>query len=236
MIPISDNLFISTRKKPIIIYWLLGINIILFVWELKLEISGELGIFINNCGLIPAQIHGAIANFLAGNSAAGIFVLSRSLSLLTAMFIHGSFSQILGNLLFLWVFGRNLENILGHGRFLAFYLMCGILTGIIQILADPSLTIPLIGANGAIASVLGAYIFKFPKVKIDTVMPLLIIFIPMQIPAIFYTIWWFVQQLFYSIGSLNIPGGVNPLNSINYWAQIAGFIMGITTMRQLQKR
>lgn len=236
MIPISDNLFISTRKKPIIIYWLLVINILLFVWELKLEISGELGLFIYNWGLIPAQIYDAIANLLAGNYAAGIFVLSRSLSLFTAMFLHGSFSQILGNLLFLWVFGRNLENILGHGRFLGFYLMCGVLTGIIQILADPSLTIPLIGANGAIASVLGAYIFKFPKVKIDTVIPILIIFIPMQIPAIFYTFWWFVQQLFYGIGSLNIPGSVNPLNSINYWAQIAGFIMGITTMRQLQKR
>ncbi|MFB2771162.1 rhomboid family intramembrane serine protease [Pelatocladus sp. BLCC-F211] len=233
MIPISDNLFISSRKKPIIIYWLIGMNLALFLWEFKLEISGQLGIFVSNWGLIPAQMHGAIASFFAGNSAAGIFVLSRSASLLTAMFIHGSFSQILGNLLFLWVFGRNLENILGHGRFLVFYLMCGVLTGIIQILANPNLAVPLIGANGAIASVLGAYIFKFPKVKIDTVMPLLVIFIPMQIPAVFYTIWWFVQQLFYGIGSLNIPGGVNPLNSINYWAQIAGFIIGITTMKRL---
>ncbi|WP_026732040.1 rhomboid family intramembrane serine protease [Fischerella sp. PCC 9605] len=236
MIPISDNIFIVTRKKPIIVYWLIGINIALFLWELKLEIEGILGNLVYNWGLIPAQMNGAIGDVLSGNLAAGIFLLSRSTSLLTAMFIHGSFSQILGNLLFLWVFGRNLEKILGHGQFIGFYLMCGILTEIIQILADPSLTIPLIGANGAIASILGAYVYKFPKVKIDTVMPLLIVFIPVQLPAVFYTFWWLVQQLFYGIGSLSIPGGVNPLTSINYWAQIAGLIIGATAMRQLKRR
>jgi membrane associated rhomboid family serine protease len=235
MIPISDNIFIFTRRKPIAVYWLIGINIAFFLWELKLEIGGELGNFIHSWGLIPAQISEAIAYVQTGNFAAGLFVLSRSTSLLSAMFLHGSFSQILANLIFLWVFGKNLNNILGQFKFLGLYLIGGILTQLVQILVNPSLTVPLIGANGAIASILGAYVFKFPKMKIDTVLPLLVIFIPMQIPAIYYLFWWFVQQLFYGVGSLNIPGGVNP-HSINYWAHGVGLAIGAVGMRLLQRR
>ncbi|BAY47023.1 rhomboid family protein [Scytonema sp. HK-05] len=234
MIPISDNIFFFTRRKPIIIYCLIGINIALFLWELKLELGDELGNFVNSLGLVPAQISTASANAVGGNSAAWIVVLMRSTSLLTGMFLHGSFSQILGNLIFLWVFGKTLENILGSRRFLLFYLVAGILTGLVQILAEPSLTVPLIGANGVITAILGAYVFKFPKAKIDTILPLLIIFIPVQLPASFYLFWWFVQQISYGIGSLNIPGGVNPL-SIGYLAQIAGLFIGAAFINLLQR-
>lgn len=234
MIPISDNIFFFTRRKPIIIYCLIGINIALFLWELKLELGGELGNFVNSWGVVPAQISAASTNGFAGNSAAWIVVLMRSTSLLAGMFLHGSFSQILGNLIFLWVFGKTLESILGSGRFLLFYLVCGILTGLVQILAEPSLTVPLIGANGAIAAILGAYVLKFPKAKIDTILPLLIVFIPVQLSASFYVFWWFVQQIFYGIGSLNIPGGVNPV-SIGYLAQVIGLLIGAAFMKLLQK-
>jgi membrane associated rhomboid family serine protease len=234
MIPISDNIFFFRRRKPIIIYCLIAINIALFLWELKLELGDELGNFVNSLGLVPAQISAATANALAGNSAAWIVVLMRSTSLLTGMFLHGSFSQILGNLIFLWVFGKTLETILGSGRFLLFYLVCGIFTGLVQILAEPSLTVPLIGANGAITAILGAYVLKFAKAKIDSILPLLIVFIPVQLPASFYVVWWFVQQTFYGIGSLNIPGGVNPL-SIGYLAQIAGLLIGAGFMKLLQR-
>jgi len=137
------------------------------------------------------------------------------------IFLHSSFSQILGNLIFLWVFGKSIEDILGHGRFLVFYLLSGILTGVVQILAEPTLTMPLIGANGAIAGVLGAYLLSFPKAKIDTILLLLY---PIELPALFYLFWWFVQQMFYGIGSLNIAGGVNPA-SIAYWAHGVGLVM-----------
>lgn len=234
MIPISDNIFFFTRRKPIMIYCLIGINIALFLWELKLELGGELGNFVNSWGVVPAQITAASGNGLAGNSAAWIVVLMRSTSLLAGMFLHGSFSQILGNLIFLWVFGKTLESILGSGRFLLFYLVCGILTGLVQILAEPSLTVPLIGANGAITAILGAYVLKFPKAKIDTILPLLIIFIPVQLPASFYVFWWFVQQIFYGIGSLNIPGGVNPV-SIGYLAQVTGLFIGAAFIKLLER-
>ncbi len=233
MIPISDN--ILNRRKPIVIYWLISINIALFFWELKLEVSDELGGSVSSWGVIPALFSAAIANTLAGNPAAGIVVLIRSTSLFMGMFLHGSFSQILGNLIFLWVFGKSLENILGHSRFLAFYLISGILTGLVQILIEPGLTTPIIGANGAIASILGAYIVKFPKAKIDTILPLAIVFIPVELPAIFYLFWWFLQQMFYGIGSLNIPGGVNP-SQMSYLVQVVGLLSGAAFMRLLQRR
>jgi membrane associated rhomboid family serine protease len=229
MIPISD--YIHSRSKPIVNYWLIGLNIVIFLWEIKLELSGELGYFINSWGVIPAQISGAITNAIFSNSAAWVVVFWRSLSLVLGMFLHGSFSQILGNLLFLWVFGKTVENILGHGRYLLFYLAAGVLTGVVQILAEPSLTVPLIGANGAIAAVLGAYVMKFPQAKIYTILPLIIIYIPTELPAFFYLFWWFVQQLFYGIGSLNIPpAGVNQ-PSLAYWMQIVGILIGAAFMR-----
>lgn len=230
MIPISDN--IRCRSQPIINYWLIGINIAVFLWELKLDLSGELGYFVNSLGLIPAQISGAITNALFfNNSAAWIIVIWRAFALLFGIFLHGSFSQILGNLLFLWVFGKTVENNLGHGRYLGFYLATGVMTGVIQILAEPSLRVPLIGANGAIAAILGAYIMKFPKAKIDTILPLIIVYIPIELPAVFYIFWWFVQQLFYGIGSLNIPPlGVNQ-SIVVFLGQVVGLLIGAAFMR-----
>ncbi|MDP5337192.1 MAG: rhomboid family intramembrane serine protease [Nodularia sp. (in: cyanobacteria)] len=229
MIPISDN--IRLRHQPIIIYWLMGINMAIFLWQLKLEVNGELGYFINSWGLIPAQITSAIVNAIYFNPAAWVVVFWRSASLFLGIFLHGSFSQILGNLLFLWVFGKTVENVIGHGRFLGLYLGAGMLTGIAQIILEPSLTIPLIGANGAIAAILGAYVCRFPKVKIDTILPLLIVYIPLEIPAYLYLFWWFIQQLFYGIGSLNIPpSGVNS-GSLAYWAQLLALLIGAAFMR-----
>ncbi|AFY47166.1 putative membrane protein [Nostoc sp. PCC 7524] len=231
MIPISDNL--RSYKQPMVNYWLIGINILIFLWELKLEVSGELGAFVNAWGVIPAQMSTAIHHALFINPAAWIVVVGRLFSLLLGIFLHGSFSQILGNLLFLWVFGKTVENILGHRRYLGFYLIAGVLTGIGQILIEPSLTVPLIGANGAIAAVLGAYVMKYPQAKIDTILPLILIYIPIQLPAYFYLFWWFIQQLFYGIGSLNIPPvGVNQA-SLAYWMQIIGMIIGAAYMRKL---
>ena len=229
MIPIGDN--IPSRSKPIGNYLVIGINIVLFLWELKLEVAGELGDLVNRWGVVPARISAVMADALAsGNPAAWIALLMLSSSLLLGMFIHGSFAHILGNLLLLWVFGKSVEDVLGHGRFVVFYLICGVLTGVVQIIVDPTLTVPLIGANGAIAGVLGAYILSFPKAKIDTILPLVIVFIPIELPALFYLFWWFVQQVFYSIGSLNIPTTVNP-PSIAYWAHGVGLLIGAVLMR-----
>ncbi len=236
MIPVADNIFLFTRKKSLVTYSLIFFNIAVFLWELKLVLGNELGYFINNWGLIPASTSSAVVTAISGNPAAWVAVLMRSTGLLTGMFLHGSFAQILGNMLFLWVFGNTLEKVIGHQKFLGLYLIGGILTGIIQIFTEPNLTVPLVGASGAIASILGAYIFKFPKVKIDSVLPLLIVFIPIQIPAFYYLFWWFIQQFFYGIGSLSIPpNGVNQF-SLAYWMQAIGILIGVAYMRFFKHR
>ncbi len=229
MIPISDN--IPSSKKPIFTYLLIGINIAFFLWELRLDINGQLGNYINSWGVIPARIITVTTDALTGlNPAAWIAWMIVSSSLLRGMFLHSSFSHLVGNLLFLFVFGKNVESLLGHKWFLVFYLLCGVLTGAVQILAQPTLTVPLIGANGAIAGILGAYLVRFPKAKIDTIVPLIIIFIPVELPALFYLVWWFVQQVLYGIGSLNIPGGVNPF-SFAYWMHGFGLVIGAILVR-----
>ena len=233
MIPISDN--VLSWEKPIINYWLIGINIGIFLWEIKLGMSGELGYFVNNWGIIPALTNTAISNALFYNSAAWIIVFWRLLSLPVALFLHGSFSQIVGNLIFLWVFGKSVESFLGHRRYLLLYLAAGIFSGMVQSFFEPNLTVPLIGANGAIASILGAYIMKYPKARIYSILPLLFIYIPLEVPAFVYLFWWFFQQAFYGIGSLNIPNGVNQSN-FGYWGQFAALVTGAAFMRMVQRR
>ncbi|MBW4646159.1 MAG: rhomboid family intramembrane serine protease [Goleter apudmare HA4340-LM2] len=228
MIPIKDSIY--HRNQPIINYWLIGINVAIFLWEIHLELGDKLGYFVNQFGVIPAQITSALTNAIFSNSAAWVVVIWSFVSLVSGIFLHGSFSQILGNLLFLWVFGKTVENYLGRKYYLGLYLLAGVLTGVAQIIIEPNLTVPLIGANGAIASVLGAYLIKFPQTKIYTILPLLVVYIPLELPAFFYLFWWFIQQSFYGIGNLHIPPvGVNQ-PSIAYWMQVVGLFIGAAFM------
>ena len=232
MIPIDDN--IRSWQKPIINYWLIGINLVIFLWEIKLDWSNELGDLINNWGIIPAQTNIAIANAFFYNSAAWIIVFWRLLSLPISLFLHGSFSQIIGNMLFLWVFGKTVESILGHKQYLLLYLTAGFFCGIVQIILSSDITVPIIGANGAIASILGAYMIKFPQAKIYSVLTLLVVYIPVELPVIFYLFWWFIQQSFYGIGSLNIAGG-SAFSNVSYWGQCAALVTGAAFIKIRQK-
>ena len=232
MIPIDDN--IRSWQKPIINYWLMGINLVVFIWEINLSWSDQLGYLINNWGIIPVQTNMAIANAFLYNSAAWIIVLWRFLAIPVSLFLHGSFSQILGNLLFLWVFGKTVESILGHRQYLLLYLTAGIFSGLVQIILSSGVTVPSIGANAAIASILGAYIIKFPQAKIYSVLTLLVLYIPVEVPAILYLFWWFIQQSFYGIGSLNMTGG-SSFSSVSYWGQFAALVTGAAFMKIRQR-
>lgn len=235
MVPIADN--IPRRCQPIVTGLLVGFAIALFLMQLKLEAIGELSDFLQTWGVVPARLSDmAIATILQGNPAAGFALISMGLpSLVSGMFLHGSFGQLLGNLLFLWVFGKRVEEVLGHWRFLLFYLICGILAAAVQILADPTLKVPLLGANGAIASILGAYLLRFPKAKVETILPLAVVFVPVELPAFFYLVWWFVQQGFYGIGQLAVAGGVLG-GGIAYWAHGVGLAIGAGLVSLMAKR
>ncbi len=235
MIPISDNVFFFGSRKPIVVYGLIILNLAIFILEITLEPGNNLTAFVYNFGLLPAKISTSFLELMEGNLAAMIIIFTSFLSLLTAVFLHSSFSQILGNLIFLWVFGRTIEKIIGCSHFILLYFSACLITGIIQVVAEPSLTIPLVGSNGPVAAILGAYIFKFPNVKIYSVLPLVIIFIPVEIPAFIYMFWWFIQQIFYSVGSLDIAGGVNPY-SPSYWMDGAGLIFGAALISLFQRK
>ena len=147
------------------------------------------------------------------------------LTLLTSMFLHGGWMHIIGNMLFLWAFGRSLEDAMGHGKFLGFYLLCGVIAGIVQIFFTTDPRIPTVGASGAIAGVMGAYLLRFPRAWIHTLVVVIVFITTVEIPAWFFTIFWFVTQLFNGFGSIattQVSGG-----GTAWFAHIGGFISGM---------
>lgn len=129
-------------------------------------------------------------------------------------------------MLYLWVFGNNIEDQLGKVRFLIFYLGCGVLAGLSQWVVEPTSTIPTLGASGAIAGIMGAYILRFPRAQILTLIPLFFFITTVRIPALFFLGFWFVQQAFYGIASLNSPMAVGS-GGVAYWAHAGGFVFGL---------
>jgi len=191
---------------------LIAVNTAIFLYQFLLGYRVDQ--FIRTWGIIPNDLH--------------------LITLLTSMFLHGGWLHLLGNMLFLWVFGRNLEDLIGGGRFLVFYLLCGLAAGVVQVIASPYTQIPTIGASGAIAGVMGAYLIKFPRSQIDTLVLLIIFFTRLTVPAPFYLILWFGMQFvsgFESIGERNYTGG-----GVAYFAHIGGFIAGILLIRLFPSR
>jgi membrane associated rhomboid family serine protease len=220
MIPIRDS--VPKQGRAIATLGLILLNIAVFLLELKLQIDGELNDFLQLWGVIPARLREMAAEILSGTWLALPFFLG---TVLLSVLLHGSFAQILGNLLYLWVFGRTLEGVLGLGRFLGIYWFSGVLTYLLLVGINPDLEVMVLGGNGAIAAILGAYLIYFPKAQIESILPLIVVFIPAQLPALFYGLWWFVQQLTYSIGTLNIAGMVNSWVAMS-WVSLAGLLLG----------
>jgi len=211
MIPLRSSERVYSR--PVVTVSLILVNVIIFLYQATLS-YGRLDQFAYTWGIVPDDLH--------------------LITLLTSMFLHGGWLHLLGNMLFLWVFGRNLEDLVGGGRFLAFYLLCGLAAGAVQVIANPYARVPTIGASGAIAGVMGAYLIKFPRSQIDTLVLLFIFFTRMAIPAPFYLILWFGMQFvsgLESIGDRNYTGG-----GVAYFAHIGGFIAGILLIRLFPSR
>jgi membrane associated rhomboid family serine protease len=146
-------------------------------------------------------------------------------TVLTSMFLHGGWLHIGGNMLYLWIFGDNVEDRLGHGRFLVFYLLCGTVAALAQVLTSPESRVPTIGASGAIAGVMGAYFVLFPHSRVLTLVPLLVFWEVIEIPAIFFLGIWFLMQLFSGVGSLAVSSAST--GGIAFWAHVAGFVAGL---------
>ncbi|PZV00551.1 MAG: rhomboid family intramembrane serine protease [Leptolyngbya sp.] len=216
MVPLRDDN--PTSITPVVTYGLIGINIAIFVFQLSLSQEG-IDSFFDAWALVPTQL----TESFQGTLQAPIY---EWITLLSSQFLHGGFFHIGGNLLYLWVFGNNIEDRLGHIKFLLFYLGCGALAGLTQWMFDPASAVPTIGASGAIAGVMGAYILRFPRARIVTLIPLIIFFTTVRIPAIFFLGFWFVQQALFSIASLSSDVSTGS-GGVAYWAHSGGFVFGL---------
>jgi membrane associated rhomboid family serine protease len=216
MIPLRDT--VQARNYPVVNNVLIGISVLVFLFQLSLGIEGDRFVYI--FGLVPARYTNPQISVYFSNPY-------QLFSFLSFMFLHGSFWHLLGNMWSLYIFGDNVEDRLGHLRYLAFYLFCGFASGISHLLLNLNSNVPTIGASGAIAGVMGAYFVLYPRSKILTLIP--IFFIPyfLEIPAYFFLGFWFILQFISAAGSHGQAGGVA------WWAHIGGFIFGILCLKTL---
>lgn len=213
MVPLRDDNPITTT--PFIVYGLIALNVVVFLHQLSLA-EAPLAQFYQAWAIIPNQLSASFSQDAVGAEQEWV-------TLISSQFLHGSPPHLLGNMLYLWIFGNNIEDRLGHLRFLFFYLACGALAGLAQWIFDPTSGIPTLGASGAIAGVMGAYILRFPQAKIVTFVALFMV----RIPAIVFLGWWFIQQAFYSLMSLDATANVGAQGGVAYWAHAAGFVFGM---------
>jgi membrane associated rhomboid family serine protease len=202
MIPLRDSQ--PSYSKPYVTISLIVVNALIFLYEISLD-RFSLNHLIGVYGLIPDRLE--------------------LYSFITSMFLHGGWLHIIGNMWFLWIFGDNVEDVLGHAKYLLFYLLCGIVAALVQVGFNAGSRVPTIGASGAIAGVMGAYMLKFPHSRIITLIPIFIFFTTIEIPAFVILIYWFVIQLFSGVGSIgysNLSQG-----GVAWFAHVGGFLAGM---------
>jgi membrane associated rhomboid family serine protease len=216
MLPLKDDN--PRRTTPVVTIVLVIANVIAFLYQVSLgpragqELVFELGMI---PARLPALFHGEVPFSL--NSLEWVFS-----PLLSSMFLHGGWMHLIGNMWFLWIFGDNVEDFFGHFKYLAFYLFCGVGAGMTHTLLNLNSMVPTVGASGAISGVMGAYIVLYPRARVLTLVPLVIFFFTVRLPAMVILGYWFVIQFFSGLGSLNAAseGGTA------FWAHIGGFALG----------
>jgi membrane associated rhomboid family serine protease len=202
--PIGDDQ-IERGYTPLFSYSFIAINLAIFVWQFSMADAGNE--FINTWGAIPQNISSG-SNFE---------------TLFTSIFLHGGWANVLGNMLFLWIFADNIEATIGNFKFVIFYLLGGLVAGLAQIAIDPSSEVPCVGASGAIAAVMGAYIIMFPKSRVK--MFFILFFNVFYIPAWVFLGFWFAQQLTSGFGVFDVTGESG--GNVAWWAHIGGFAFGL---------
>lgn len=216
MLPIRDT--IPTRYFPLATWTVIGANVLVFAFELRLP-DRQLEAFLYLFGIVPARYsHPEWAQWVG-------FPIDDYWPFLTSMFLHGGWMHIIGNMWTLWIFGDNVEDRMGPGRFLVFYLLCGVIAGVVHLLLNASSTVPTVGASGAIAGVLGAYFVLFPRAYVIALFPIFFYPLFFAVPAAIYLLVWFGMQFLSGTAALLGPEDVG---GVAWWAHIAGFVAGAT--------
>ncbi len=209
---------------------IIAVNVL--VWLLIQGAGSEASVAASICnlGLIPGELTGALVpgtNVPLGEGLACVAGYSRGLvHLFTHMFLHGSWMHLLGNMWFLWLFGNNIEDSMGHFRFLLFYLLCGLAAAFAQISTGPDAAVPMVGASGAISGVMGGYLLLYPKVRVYTLVPIGFFITSLALPAWVMLGYWFVLQFFSGIAAF---GG--QMGGVAFWAHVGGFVAGIVLIK-----
>jgi membrane associated rhomboid family serine protease len=219
LIPVSDA--VRSRTFPFVNIALILACIAVFIYELTLSDVRLQQLFIDH-GAIPAEISDWAANPSGLREPATVF---------TSAFLHGGWLHLAGNMLFLWVFGDNVEDALGHIPYLLFYLLAAVAAVALEVFVQPNAVIPMVGASGAIAGVLGAYLVLYPRATVSVLVPIFF-FIPFPIPAFVLIGFWFLLQLFSGIAS--IGGGAVAEQSVAFWAHVGGFTAGFAILLALR--
>ena len=219
MIPIKDD--IPSYRRPMVTMGLIIINIMVYLYQI---IQGPyFQHFIVKYGAIPYEI-------MHGQELTPQLSFPIPLTLLSSMFLHGGLLHLIGNMLYLWIFGDNVEDKLGHLRFLIFYILSGLAGSMAHVLTSPGSQVPMIGASGAIAGILGAYLIRFPQSRIWTLIFFGFFIRTVRIPAIFVLGFWFILQLLYGLPSIGAQGG-----GVAWFAHIGGFLTGILLFKIMRK-
>ncbi len=218
MLPLADT--VRSRSFPVVNWLIILTNVLVFVLFELSRAPSELVRFFETYGVVPARL-------FSGDPWA-------LLTLLTNQFLHGGWVHLISNLWALYIFGDNIEDRLGSGRYLLFYLVCGALATLLQAYLTPTSRLPLVGASGAIAGVLAAYLLFYPTARVITLIPIFILPWFVEIPAVLYLIIWFVSQIF--SGVMSLGAGAAETGGVAYWAHIGGFVAGLLLARLVAPR
>jgi membrane associated rhomboid family serine protease len=212
VIPLSDDN--PTRQRPVVTGGLIFLCLSVFIWQLSFS-ERDAERVIETFGFTPASLLPAIYR------SSGFDYPWAWATVMTSMFLHGGFLHLGGNMLYLWIFGNNVEEAMGHGRYFCFYLACGIAAALVQALSEPSSRIPMVGASGAISGVLASYAVIFPRARVNVVIPVGVIFYPLKISAVYVIGFWFLIQL------PNLLFGAEGMGGTAWWAHVGGFLTGL---------
>lgn len=216
MIPIGDSP--HTRRPAFLNLALIGANLLVFLYQLGLT-QGQLNALVVEWGATPRAVNAVLADPLTPN-------LHTLATLFTSQFIHGGWLHVASNMLFLYIFGDNVEDTLGRGRYLLLYLLSGAAGAVAQAVLSGESVVPLVGASGAIAGVLGAYLVLFPGAQVSTIIPLFLFFTVIRVPAVVVILLWFGAQLLSGVASITAAAQ----GGIGYWAHVGGFAAGIVLL------
>ena len=232
MFPLRDDN--PTILTPLVTIILIGINVAVWFYIQGAGTSEQmLAQSVCRFGAIPGELSGELSGYDGIDLGAGMTCQFGGLTwsaLLTSMFMHGSWLHLIANMWFLWLFGNNVEDSMGHLRFLVFYLLTGAAAAGAHIMSDPASLIPIVGASGAISGVMGAYLLLYPKVRVQTLFIFIIFLRIIPVPAWFVLIYWFALQVL--SGSTQVGGG----GGVAFWAHVGGFVAGVVLVKLFENR